>query len=99
MPGDPVGAGTDGLAFQEEQPRRRVADRRAVMDAPPPLPGLVPGAYREHTDLHLEVGGHAVARLQLVIQLGLAVGVQIDEPRRHHQAGDIDDLAPLERLR
>lgn len=51
---------------------------------------LVPGADRQHAGLEIERRRHAVERLHAVGGDRLAVGVQIDEAGRDHEAGGID---------
>ncbi len=59
----------------------------------------VPRRDRVGPDLELERGGHAVVRV-IAVALGiLPVGVEIDEPGRDDETGDVEGLTRRERLR
>ena len=47
------------------------------------------GRGSPHSALQLQRGGDPVTGLELVGAVGLAVRVQVDEPRRHDEAGDV----------
>ena len=72
-----------------------MADRRPVVDERPPLAVRVPRVDGVDPDLQLHRRRHPVARL-IPLTLGvLAVGVEVDEPRRDDEAGGVEHLARL----
>ena len=90
-------AGGRGDAVHDADARSDVADARAVVDVGLPRACGVPLRDREDAELELERRRHAVERLQARAETVLAVGMQIDETRRHHETADIDGPAAADR--
>ena len=76
--------------------RRNVADAAAVIDGVARCTdGVVKGIDRPAAKLQLEVGGDAVAGLELRVDLLHAVAVQVDKPRGDNQPRALDDPGGL----
>ena len=83
---------------EHEEAGGDMADGGAEVERRFTLTGAIPRVDRIDADLEFEGGGDPVLGLELHVAGGLAVGMEIDEPRRHDLAGDVDDLGALERL-
>ncbi len=62
------------------------------------FPRLVPFRHRKGSAFHLQSRSDAIHGLESVALDVLAVGMQIDESRRHHQPANVHDLGALEWL-
>ena len=71
-------------------PHRDVPDAGPEMDQGLSLAVGIEAIHVGGPDLQLERGGDAVGGAQGVVLGVLAVGVQVDEPRRHHEAVSVD---------
>src|ERR1041385_8282938 len=91
-------AGERLVVSDQRPPRAHMADAHAVIDEAPALPRGVPGRDRVGPDLQLQRGRHAVVRVVAVALRVLPVRVQIDEPRRHHEAVHVERLSRRERV-
>ena len=71
-----------------------VPDAHAVVDESSALPGGVPTVDVGRTHLEFKGRRHAVKRLKAVGFRRLAMGVEIDESRRHDEAGGVNRRPP-----
>ena len=89
----------DGRVAHHRHPHGDVADAGPEVHQGLSLAVGVEAIHVAGADLQLERGGDAVGGAQGVVLVVLAVRVQVDEARRHHQAAGVDGGPAAQRLR
>ena len=84
---------TRRVALEDRAARSGVRHRRSIIDTRLSFARRVPRVHRVRAKFQFERGGHAVTSHESVVRVVLAVGMQINEARRHDETPRIDGVA------